>query len=466
MGKPAFEKSDEEWAIEQFGGCDLGDPRRVRRVVKYAATQVANPDQATHQICRGNDADMEGAYRMLRNPQITPEQIEQGPQEWTAKACQGRRVVLAIQDTTFVNYSHAAVSDEIGELSTRSRGIVVHSTLMVDGDTQEPIGIIDQQRWLRKKGRPSAKERNKRPYEDKESYKWQRATDAMKSRMESTEHVVTIGDRELDIYEYLHYAIDQNERFVARACYNRNLTNSAEQLFSVLGKQPVLGKRDVKVDQRGAVATGPGPRRRPARRAKKATVSVRAAPVTLRKKGSEPITLNAVYVREDVNFKKGVSLEWMLLTTEPITTYEEIEQVVRFYELRWMIEDLHKAWKTGCRLEQRRLQSVDNLERLMVILAPIAVRLLQLHSLAKLKSNTKCDALLERIEWRCLHRALFPKKRMPRTPPTLRVALEQIARLGGWSDSKRTGRIGWITLWRGWSQLQTLVQGARLRDAI
>jgi hypothetical protein len=57
---------------------------------------------------------------------------------------------------------------------------------------------------------------------------------------------------------------------------------------------------------------------------------------------------------------------------------EEAKQVVHYYELRWRIKDYHKAWKSGVGLERQCFQRVDNPERMLVITAFLAVRLLQL----------------------------------------------------------------------------------------
>ena len=159
----------------------------------------------------------------------------------------------------------------------------------------------------------------------------------------------------------------------------------------------------------------------------------------------------------------------MLLTTEPIDLVEQVHCTVGHYETRWLIEEFHKAWKTGCGVELRRQQSVDNLERLMVILAPMAVQMLRLRTLAQSESSAPCDIVLSEDQWRCLHakslsnkRTARRKPRQPRKAPTLAWALSAIAKLGGWRRTKSNPLPGWITLWRGWLELERYVEGWQL----
>lgn len=477
------------WAQQQFGSCELGDRRRTKRLVSYAAAQMEDPRASTNSICRGNDAVAEGAYRLLRNKHVKPEAIEQGPFSYTAEETAKREVVLAIQDTSSVSYPHSVV-EQLGDVGggrsgDKGRGFWVHSTLMVDAQSREPIGLIDQVRWMRDKDRePSRHQRKERRYEDKESYKWQQAHECMTARLHTTTNVISVADREADVFEYLHYLDTNNQRFVVRAAQDRALEpleTTDGQLWQFMAKQPVIGTRTVEIRQRGAQRATSGQKQRPARKARTAQLEVRAAQTTLRVPKSKAgecnrIVVRVVYLLEIDPPEEGVEpCEWMLLTTEPIDTVEQVKCIIGYYETRWLIEEFHKAWKTGCGVELRRQQSVDNLERLMVILAPMAVQLLRLRTLAQSDSSAPCDSVLSEDQWRCLYVKLLPKKRttrrkprLPRKPPTLAWALESIAKLGGWRRTKSNPLPGWITLWRGWSKLEHYVEGwqlARFADA-
>ena len=159
------------------------------------------------------------------------------------------------------------------------------------------------------------------------------------------------------------------------------------------------------------------------------------------------------------------ALRWVLLTSEPVDSAEQVRRIVRYYELRWRIEEYHKAWKSGVGVERQRFQSAGNLQRMLVITAFLAVRLLQLrehlHSTASEDSGAACDTVLTPEEWQVLW-LRREKRAPPSVAPSLRWACLAIAKLGGFADTKRTGRPGWDTLWKGWARLQDCIQGYRL----
>jgi hypothetical protein len=181
-------------------------------------------------------------------------------------------------------------------------------------------------------------------------------------------------------------------------------------------------------------------------------------PHTLGAKYPAKVQINAVLAEELKPPKGQEPLKWMLLTTEPIETLAEVETVLRFYRLRWRIEVFHKAWKSGAGVERQRMQSADNLERIAVVLAFIAIRLLQLRELFEEGVDVGCEPILDLEMWHLLWVAV-EKTKPPRKPPSARWAYHALARLAGWTDSKGTGKAGWDTLWNGWSRLQAQYEG-------
>ena len=158
-------------------------------------------------------------------------------------------------------------------------------------------------------------------------------------------------------------------------------------------------------------------------------------------------------------------LFWRLYTTEPIDTPEQLDFILTAYNLRWRVEDFHKAWKTGCKVEELRLRSVDNIERAASILAFVAVRLLRLRERTEREPQAPCTDILDRDEWQCLWLAV-EKTRPPTLPPTIEWAHFAIARLAGWYGSKKKGRVGWIKYWQGYSRFQDLLSGWRLAQGL
>ena len=471
----SFIENVDDWAEQQFGRCELGDVRRTRRLVDYAARQASQPEASTNAVCGGDDAVAEATYRWMRNGAIDAKAVDEGPLQATADICRGRELLLAVQDTTTLTFTHAVAAELgcVGRVEDQDvAGLLVHSTLMVDAGSREPLGLIDQERWTRPvssagrkpRRQKATQEHKKRTYQEKESIKWEQSTKRMGERLLDTGNVITVCDREADIYEYLSYLIDSKQRFVVRAAQDRCLVTHKGHLFEVIARQPVMGTRTVEISQRGAQRSTATQKKRASRSARTAKMAIRAARVELarpadRNEGPESLQVGIVYLRERNPPKGEDPAEWLLLTTEPIANRKAIEQVVGYYECRWLVEELHKAWKTGCRLEQRRLQSLGNLERFMAVTAPIAVRILQLRTIAQLSPNKRCDAVLSPAQWQCLAAKTNPDRPVPKRPPTLAWALASIAKLGGWRDTKRTGRVGWQALWRGWTKLESLVEG-------
>ena len=188
--------------------------------------------------------------------------------------------------------------------------------------------------------------------------------------------MVTVADREADIYELLEYHLRNNLRFVLRACWDRRVDEEAGRLWAHMQEAPILGTRTVHVSQRGGQGAKEGQKPRKARQARDAETEIRTSSVTILPpknritRSNEPLIVNAVLVTEPNPPAGEEALEWLLFTTEDVSTLESAFKVVRIYELRWTIEDFHRCWKTGCRLEERPLQSLDAVERMMTIKVP------------------------------------------------------------------------------------------------
>lgn len=455
-------QSSSEWARETFGDCDLGDRRRTERLVEYASRQARKPDESTHAVCEGSGALKEGTFRFLRNENVSPEAITEGGCLATVRRCAGLGDILVIEDSTVMKYWHEG-TEELGNLGGTpdhpSRGFVVHSALAVGRESGDIVGLLDQQYWTRPEVRRGANARKKVPYEEKETFKWQRSSERIRESAESTSSFIWVCDREADVYEYFLHKLQHGERFVVRAAYNRVVSEEHRYLWEQLKSEPVSYTRSVHIKQRGPLK---GNKSRTGRSARTAKVNVQVrtithAPVNPRKK--TPLTFNAVYVSEPQAPEGAEPLEWMLLTTESIADEKAIETVIRCYEKRWIIEDFHRTWKTGCKSQERRLKSPSNLRRLLAVLAFIAVRIMQLRTGFEAKSKKSCETVMPKSYWQCLHASVAPKKKMPSKPPTVLWAATAVAKLAGWIETKKGMPPGHLTLWKGWVELENRVEG-------
>jgi hypothetical protein len=442
------------WAEETFGGAHLGDPRRTRRLVKLAGDLAQHIGRSVVQSCGGEEAAVEGAYRLVRNGHISAAAIAESGYAATAARVRGCGVLLAVEDSTTLSYGHGVVK-ELGDLGgpagSPQKGYWAHSVLLIDARHERLEGLIDQVRWRREsQQRGRRHQRRSRAYAAKESYKWEQASQRVAARLGAKmADVISVCDREADVYEYLRYKVAQRQRYLVRNCWNRRTAEAPGAIRAAARQLSDLGSYSIRVAQKGG------------RRARRAEVTLRAGTVTVKCPRRAPgqfadLMLNAILV-EETGRGGSEKLEWLLLTSEPVAAFAQARQVVRYYELRWRVEEFHKAWKSGAGVERQRMQSAANLERMAVILAFVAVRLLQLRESAA-QEERPCTEVLSEHEWKALWLAR-EKTPLPQAPPPSRWAYKNIARLGGWYDSKRTGRPGWQSLWNGWFVLQERAAG-------
>ena len=455
-----FSTSSEQWAEETFLHAKLGDTRRAKRLVVLASNLSNKLGQSLVQSST-SPADIEAAYRFTRNKAINAKAIADSGFLATVKRVNQYDCLLALEDTTSLEFKHQTVRNEMGHTTSNkhSRGMHAHSVLLFAPEQQHVVGLIEQKRWTRDISLYGQNNRHaSRAYEDKESYKWEQASEAMASRLGSDMNkVISVCDREADIIEYLAYKTTKQQRFVVRSMQSRCIEQSENKLYQYSESLKSAGKRIVSVRQKGG------------RKAREASCQIRYAKVSVKmpanKKGA-PVSLYYVGCQEESNDQ---GLSWHLLTSEPVTSKEEAEQVLAYYEKRWLIEEFHKAWKSGgTQVEDLRMQSKDNLEKMIVILAFIAARLHQLRYLGLNKKEAQkqsCETVLSPLAWKLLW-TKQEKSKLPKTVPSLYWAYINLGKLAGWHDSKRNGRVGWERLWEGWFKLQTILEGYELAKSL
>ncbi len=442
-----------EFAQETFGKADLGDARRTQRLVDAAAVMAKHPGASIPAACDNNSAQMEGFYKLLRNEEVEPEAVRRA--FFDAAAEQARKQpgdILLIQDTTSVSPVHALrelLRTKVGSPA----GYQVHTGFLVDANTAVPLGILGQIVWSR-----TAKKSKKML--TVESEKWQRLDEQTFEREIDQNRLIRVADRESDIHEYIEFLDKKTCRFILRSTHDRRIVpkDTHDRLIQSAQNAPIFGTRTINIEQRGAQKKGLEQSERESRTSQQVTTILRATRVELKGKGTQKtLSLNVVHVTSDDG-----KLTWILLTREPIDTLQNVERIVRYYETRWLIEQFHKSWKSGCKIEERRMGSLDNFLRIMAITTPIAVRLLRLQILANMPEDDApaTEVLSEseiKVLWRKVERSTPPQK-----TPSCKWAYRAIAKLAGWQDSKRTGRVGIDTLWRGIERLAALAEGWEL----
>ena len=345
----------------------------------------------------------------------------------------------------------------------------------MDPDNGQPLGLLWEKLWKReplaippknetpaqKKKRQAAarKGKRKRPFEEKESYRWVEAFREVQNIFNQLEEshlkpkIIQVFDREGDISEVFEQVSQiQNTGVLVRAAHDRSLAEEDQHLWSHLEEQPIQFETTVEL-----MTTKK-------RKGRTAQLAVRFCPVKLRApsrlKTQESFPVYAVYASE-INPPEGEeAVSWLLLTTESVTTKEEALQILRWYTYRWRVEEYHKILKSGCLAESYRLGG-GSMAVLLGFLTGIAAQLLKLTYLNRTAPEAPAEMVLRPVQLEVL-KAQFKRKKP--LPPTLTVAwaIQAVARLGGYLEHRKKTAIGITVLWRGWLQLESLCQGWEL----
>jgi len=436
------------WAEEEFGTVRLYDARLKRRLYTIAQDFSQNPQANIPEAC-GSKARTMGAYRFFQNPKVTLDVVLTPHTEATIDRMKGQRVVLVPQDTTTLNYSTHPMTEGLGPTNTQADhalGLLLHDTVaFTEGGT--PLGILDAQCWARDPAAQGKSYRRKEvPLEQKESMKWLRSfrKAAHVQKLCPQSMLVVMGDRESDIYELFLEASQEPDgpQLLVRAEKTRNRQVDPEEfLWGFMAKQQVAGTLKIRIPRRGS------------RQAREAWVQVRFAQVTLQAPkhcGSAPaITVWAVYVTETANHTVAEPIEWMLLTTVEVTSFAEAQQRVEWYSGRWGIEVYHRTLKSGCRIEDRQLETADRLEACLGVDMVVAWRIYYLTMLGREKPDLPCTVFFKEIEWKALCCYVNKTPVPPERPPSISKMVWMIAALGGHLGRKGDGFPGTQTLWRG-----------------
>jgi hypothetical protein len=409
-----------------------------------------------------------GAYRVCAHPEVNMQRLLQPAAEALARHIAQQapgEVSLCVHDRTEVNLTHLADSMKgLGELGNpECRGFFLQTGLCL---TPEGVvqGVLTAQVWTRPEAEHGkAQQRKKRPFEDKESFRWWLGIEQAELRVGSRAALVHIIDAEGDIYELAHHARAAGVRLLVRAAQNRRVQGQEGYLWQAAEQWESCGSRPLHLKAR------PAQDGKPARPERDALVTLRYGQVHLKAPHGHNGTLSlwAVLVREQAPPEGQEAVEWLLLTTDTLHSPQEAWQRADWYALRWTIEDFHKCLKTGCALEKRQFEEVERLLNALVFFMLASARLLAMRNLSRTQPDTPASEHLEQDELQVLRLQASSLDSSELGPtPTLGQVVPLIARLGGHMGRKGDGPPGWITLWRGWQRLSERVEGYRLALAL
>jgi hypothetical protein len=445
---------DTHWAVTEFADAELGDARRMKRVVELATALAQHPTASLPEAC-GTGAMLKAAYRFFSNDAIEPQDLLQSHVEATYSRLEQRPLVLAVQDTTEVDWTSHRATTGLGPLGyTACQGLHVHSTLALTPE-RVPLGLLAQQVWARDRHDVGKRARRKQlPMSQKESQKWLSSLEAVCRAQEEcpTTRFVSVGDREADVYDVLAAARPEGVELLIRAAWDRCVETPERYVWATVATQPVVEHLILQVPRRGPK---PG---------HQARLALRFCPLTLcpprhrKREGLPAVSLWAVQVAEVDPPTDVEPIAWLLLTTVAVHTVEDAIERVAWYACRWGVEVWHRILKSGCRIEARQLGTAERLQRSLTLYSVIAWRVLYATMLARAIPEMPCHVLLEVEEWQALYCAIHHCPTPPEEPPTLDQAVRWIAQLGGFVGRRRADHPGSETLWRGFQHLSDLTR--------
>ena len=447
-----------DWIVEEFSSLNLGDKRLVDRC-RIIMAKLSGQCQASIPVaCRGW-AEIKAAYRFFENEVVTLASILAPHFSATRARIALEKVVILPQDTTELDVTNKRVAGELGPLSYPNRkGWLAHLSVAFTLD-RVCLGVVHAFIWTRDPNEPSKNDqRKKKTISEKESKRWldgyQTACDIALATPDT--QIISVADRECDIYEMYVVARGGAANWIVRSSQNRSLPekiadgNSYEKLWTRVGQADILGESVINIPARGGRAR------------RNATLTARSAVVTLRppyRQGEklEEVTVHAVLLREETPANGIEPLEWLLLTDLPVNTWEEVQFVINGYLCRWQIECFFKVLKSGCKVENLQLQTPERFLPCLGLYLIISWRVLYLTMLGRsCPSDLPCTLFFDEAEWKAI--TMIETKKLPETPPTLTEMVKMIAQQGSYVGRKGDGNPGIVSIWVG---LQRVMDYAR-----
>ena len=453
---------------------DLPDYRLWQRLRKSAAMLFDRFDDPTTSQPR---ADRRGWQRLCDNPRVDAEALAKSARDRTIQSLLSSPLLVLAHDTTEVDKVGPAEPDDAGPLrSNSSRGYLVHSCVAVDPRQHSLLGVVDAAAWTRPWKLRDQNHKQRAPHQ-KESIKWRRGIRRVVPMLAAagvTCPCVHAMDREGDVHENFAFARRHRHLVVVRAAQDRIVAEGPGMLRAYLASRDVACElsHEVRTEVSSvalAAAKLKGPEavtalqarvaKMPARRT--ASVSLRFASITLspptnhkHKRKRKPVPLEGVSLREDDAPADVEPIDWVLLTTCAVTHADEAAAVVGYYDERYLIEPVHRIWKSALRLESEPISDIESFRRQLAIVMPMASHIAQWTYAARETpmspaSSHVSDEVLAGLKEACR----YHKLPLPRRAWTIKDVVTKLACLGGY-EVRPDRQPGWIVIWRGWRELR------------
>jgi Transposase DNA-binding/Transposase DDE domain len=441
------------WAEQQWGTAALGDARRTRRAVQLGAALASRPEDSLP-AQTGSWGGLKSAYRLLHEPDVTHAALSEPHWQATRRQAEQAGTVLFVQDTSDLDFTAHRHTKDLGWIgNTGGRGFLLHSCLAVRPTTvPEILGLAAQRVWTRQEVKKGTETRAARSKRRKESDVWAEVVEAI-GPAAPEQCWVSVSDRASDVFSFVRRARAPGWHCLWRVGQNRVVLAGNQRKTKLLldWARRLPAQTETTIDLRGRAEQLP----------RTVRLQVAWSEVTLCPPCNGPERQQAPVsgwcVRCWETSKRKHALEWILFTTVPVTDAVSALERIEWYRLRWVVEEYHKALKTGCAIEQRQLQRAQGLLALLGLLAIVAVRLLQLRTVARSAPDTPASQVVEPE----LLETVVRLRGRSASPMTADQFWRAVAGFGGFLGRKGDGNPGWQTLWRGWQRLQDLCWGVQ-----
>ena len=472
------------WVQEELESASLGDQRLDARF-RIVMDELSEKPSSSIPVACGAWKETHAAYRFFENRRVGASGVLKPHREATLKRIAEQRVVLLVQDTTELDVTRPQERMKgAGPLNDESRWGFYGHPLLAFTPERIPLGVVQANIWARnleeflasrrnKAKDPQAKDKRKKalPIEAKESRRWlegyQVGCEVAAQIAETT--IVVISDSEGDIYECFLEASEEDGKkkaeWITRACQDRNLSERTPQGYAHLREKVastrVLGTMEVEVRERPANQAKEGKRNQP-RTARTATVTIQATRVKLRgpqRPGGRPrdVEVNAILVREQSPPRGEEPIEWLLLTSLPISNFKKVCRVIEYYCCRWQIEIYFRILKSGCKVEDRQFEDADRYLPCLTLYMVIAWRVMYVMMLGRQCPDMSCSRVFSEAEWKSVF-VVVRQETPPDEPPRLQEMVCLIGRLGGHLGRRADGPPGPKAMWIGMQRMADLAR--------
>lgn len=446
----------------EFQAAPLGDARLTDRLQRIATRFGRSPGKSIPAACT-DWAETKAVYRFCDNKTVDPNDILAAHTDAHTERVTELDELLVVSDTTHLTFPSHPSKEGLGDIGTSAmdlEGVKLHTTLGIDPTSQVMTGLFDQQVLIEDQSAGEKYDTNGRAAADSlesEQAKWQRGDHQAIEALPEEVRPIFVHDRGADAFSYFHWmAMEASTAgYVIRANQNRCVRTPDDTDGRVFDWSETLSERTrttVDLQQGGN------------RSRREAELSISAGTCELCPPQNDPsfenrVEVNAVRVDEIVPHSEDDHdpIQWILLTTEPVETVNEIMTVIEYYRCRWKIEDWHKVLKSGCRIEDRQLETWERMEVLLSIYSVVAWKVLELRELGRGNHGVAAEAFLSAAEQAVLE-AKYPDLE---DEPGVGYAVA-VAKVGGYLDRGSDPPPGWETMWKGLQEVRVLAEGYEL----